>query len=63
LIKPLIHKVKEHKISRIFLQVQMDEKEKKMSKIIEKTKSELQNFEKKNYFTYLYCFKGTSRNF
>ena len=55
MIKPLIHKVKEHKISRIFWQVQMDEKEKKMSKIIEKTKSELQNFEKK-IISHIYIF-------
>jgi len=42
----------------------MDEIEKKISKIIiKKTNSKLQNFEKKNYFTYLYFFKRTAINF
>jgi len=34
LIKSLIHKIKKHKISTIFWQVQIDEIENKMSKII-----------------------------
>jgi len=59
LIKSLIHKVKKIKISRIFWQLQRDEIENKMSKIIKinkKTNSKPQNFEKKNYFTYQYFF-------
>ena len=37
-IKSLIHKIKQHKNFQNFLQVQMNEVEKKMSKIIKKLK-------------------------
>jgi len=39
LIKSLIHKIKKIKISRIFGQLQIDEIENKMSKIIKKIKN------------------------
>jgi len=57
LIKSLVHKIKYIKIYRIFWQLQIDEIENKMSKIIKnkKTNSKWQNFEKKN-FTYQYFF-------
>jgi len=47
--KSLIYKIKEYKIFRIFWQVQIDEIEKKMSKIIkkQKTNSKPQNLKKK----------------
>ena len=54
LIKSLIHKIKKNiKISRTFWQVQIDEIENKMSKIIKNKKinSKPQNLKKK-YFTY-----------
>ena len=54
LIKSLLHKIKKIKIYRIFWQLQIDDIENKMSKVIKnrKTNSKPQNFEKKKYFTY-----------
>jgi len=43
LIKSLIHKIKKIKISRIFWQLQIDEIENKMSKIIKKIKKQILN--------------------
>jgi len=65
LIKSLIHKIKKIKISRIFWQVQIDEIENKMSKIIKKLKKDIVNRKilKKKYFTYQYFFKRTFRIF
>jgi len=59
LIKSIIHKIKQNINFQNFLQVQMDEIERKMSK----KNIKLQNFEKKYYFTYLYFFKRAYRNF
>jgi len=55
MIKSLIHKIKKRKISRIFWQLQIDEIENKMSKIIKK---QIGNHKilKKKYFTYQYFF-------
>jgi len=57
LLKSLIHKIKNVKIAGIFLQIRIDEIEKK------KTNIKPRNFEKKNYFTYLYFCNKTFRNF
>jgi len=58
LIKSLINKIKNIKISRICWKVQKDEIENKISKIIKNKKpnSKPQNFEKKKYFRYQYFF-------
>jgi len=66
LIKSLIHKLKKTKISRIFWQLQIDEIENKMSKIlkkIKKTNSKQQNFEKKNISHINIFFQRTFRIF
>jgi len=65
LIKSLMHKIK-IKVSRIFLQVQIDEIENKILKIIKKNKKtncKLQNFEKKNISHINIFFKRTFRIF
>jgi len=58
LIKSVIHKLKKIKISRIFWQLQIDEIENKMSKIIKKIKKQIVNCKilKNKYFTYQYFF-------
>jgi len=57
LIESLIHKIKEVKISRIFWQLHIDEIENKMSKIIKKTNSKPQNFEKKIFHILIFFLK------
>jgi len=57
LIKSLIYKIKQIKISRIFWQVQIDEIENKMSKIIKKTNSKPQNVEKKIFHMSIFFLK------
>jgi len=65
LIKSLIHKIKKINISRNFSQLQIDEIENKMSKIIKKIKKQIINRKilKKKYFTCQYFFKRTFRIF
>jgi len=56
LIKSLINKIEKIKISRIFWQLQIDEIENKMSKIIIKKTNSKPQILKKKYFTYQYFF-------
>ena len=62
MIKSLIHKIKERKNFHNFLQEQMDETEKKMSK--KKEQIVKSGISKKKIISHIYIFfKRTSRNF
>ena len=66
LIKSLIHKIKKIKISTIFWQVQINEIENKMSKIIKKIRKQIVNrkiLKKKNILHINIFFKRTFRIF
>jgi len=66
LIKSLIHKIRKLKISNIFLQVQVDKIENKMSKIIKEYKKQIVNrkiLKKKIFHISIYFFKRTFRIF